>query len=136
IQALLDLVGIPYIGSGMLASAIAMDKDISKRLFRDAGVPTPAGHMAPVDSATVERDVGYPAVVKPSKQGSTVGLTIVRRPLDLAAAIEEAYRYDDEVMIERFIPGRELTVPILGDRALPVGEIIPKNEIFDYECKY
>jgi len=136
LQALLDLVGIPYIGSGMLASAVAMDKDISKRLFRDAEVPTPAWRMAPVDSATVERDIGYPAVVKPSKQGSTVGLTVVKRPDELAAAIEEAYRFDDEVMIEQFIGGRELTVPILGDQALPVGEIIPKHEIFDYECKY
>jgi D-alanine-D-alanine ligase len=75
-------------------------------------------------------------VVKPSKQGSTMGLTVVRRAEDLEAAVEHAGRYDDEVMIEAFIPGRELTVPILGDDALPVGEIIPKNEIFDYESKY
>jgi len=84
----------------------------------------------------VERGVGLPAVVKPSKQGSTVGLTLVREGRELEAAIAEAARYDDEVMIEQFIPGRELTVSVLGDRALPVGEIIPKHELYDYECKY
>jgi D-alanine-D-alanine ligase len=136
LQALLDLVGVPYTGSGMLGSAMAMDKDISKRLLRFAGVPTPDWLMAPVEEARVGAELGYPAVVKPSKQGSTVGLTVVRRGADLDAAIEEAYRYDDEVMIERFVPGREITVPILGDEALPVGEIIVDSEIFDYESKY
>lgn len=136
LQALLDLTGMPYIGSGMLASAMAMDKDISKRLFRDAGVPTPPWLMAPVTVQDVLEMTGFPTVVKPSKQGSTVGLTVVKRPEDLDAAIAEAFRFDDEVMIERFIPGRELTVPILADEALPVGEIIVQREIFDYESKY
>jgi D-alanine-D-alanine ligase len=136
LQALLDLVGIPYIGSGMLASAVAMDKDISKRLFRDAGVPTPAWRMAPVGADEIRRAVGFPCVVKPSKQGSTVGLSVVKDPAGLERAIAEAYHFDDEVMVEQFIPGRELTVPILGDAALPVGEILTKNEIFDYEAKY
>jgi len=136
LQALLDLAGIPYTGTGHAASAAAMDKDLSKRLFRFAGVPTPDWLMAPADPAEVERELGYPLVVKPSKQGSTVGLSVVRRREDLAAAIEEAYRHDDEVMLERFVPGRELTVGILGGEALPVGEIIPKKEIYDYECKY
>src|SRR4029079_12284089 len=80
--------------------------------------------------------LGLPVVVKPSKQGSTVGLSVVKKAQALAGAIEEAFRYDDEVMIEQFIAGRELTVGILGDEALPVGEIIPKHEIYDYECKY
>ena len=80
--------------------------------------------------------LGLPVVVKPSKQGSTVGLSVVKRPEDLPAAIADAFQFDDEVMIERFIAGRELTVGILGDDALPVGEIIPKHEIYDYECKY
>ena len=74
--------------------------------------------------------------MKPNKQGSTVGLTVVRKPEELSAAIELAYRHDDEVMIEKFVPGRELTVPVLGDAALPVGEIIVEREIFDYETKY
>jgi D-alanine-D-alanine ligase len=92
--------------------------------------------MAPATREQVAVIVGFPAVVKPSKQGSTVGLSVVRDAQDLEHAIEEAYRFDDEVMIERFVPGRELTVPVLGDEALPVGEIIPQHEIFDYECKY
>ena len=136
LQALLDLVGIPYIGSGMLGSAVAMDKDISKRLMRVAGVPTANWLMAPVLLEDVEEHVGFPCVVKPSKQGSTVGLTVVKSADALEDAVQLAARYDDEVMIEAFIPGREFTVPVLGEDALPVGEIIPKNEIFDYESKY
>ena len=154
IQALLDMVGVRYTGSGHLASALAMDKDLSKRLFRAAGVGTadwlmtgPAVSLTPSvgltssgsltpSAAEVERALGWPVIVKPSKQGSTVGLSIVREPSALASAVEEAARHDDEVMIERFIPGRELTVAVVGDRALPVGEIFPKHEIYDYECKY
>ena len=136
IQALLDMVGIPYTGSGSLASAVAMDKDISKRLFRHSGIATPDWMMAPASRAEVDGRLGWPAVVKPSKQGSTVGLTIVDQPADLAAAIEEASHFDDEVMIEAYVPGRELTVGVLGHEALTVGEIIPQHRIFDYECKY
>jgi D-alanine-D-alanine ligase len=84
----------------------------------------------------VERALGWPVIVKPSKQGSTVGLSIVKQPNELRAAITEAFKHDDEVMIERFIAGRELSAPVIGGEALPVGEIIPKHEIYDYECKY
>lgn len=136
VQTLLDMVGVPYTGSGPLGSAVAMDKDMSKRLFRQAGVPTADWLMAPAAAAEVGRELGWPAVVKPSKQGSTVGLTVVKGPEELAGAVETAYRYDDEVMIEAFVPGRELTVGVLGDEALVVGEIIPAHELFDYECKY
>lgn len=136
LQALLDMAGVRYTGSGHLASALAMDKDLSKKLFRQAKVKTADWQMAPAKIEDVKNSFGFPAIVKPSKQGSTVGLTIVKKPEDLAAAIEEASKYDDEVMVEQFIPGRELTVGVLGDVALPVGEIIPKHEIYDYECKY
>jgi len=136
IQALLDLTGVPYTGSGHLASALAMDKDLSKRLFRAAGVPTADWLMAPVTPEQVDGALGFPVIVKPSKQGSTVGLSVVHGPGELQAAVDEAFEHDDEVMVEAFIAGRELTVGILGDRALPVGEIIPKHEIYDYECKY
>jgi D-alanine-D-alanine ligase len=136
VQALLDLGGIPYTGSGHLASALAMDKDLSKRLFRDAGVRTPEWLMAPASDDEIVSALGLPVIVKPSKQGSTVGLTLVKKREELQAAIAEARKYDDEVMIEQFIAGRELTVGILGDEALPVGEIIPRHEIYDYECKY
>ena len=136
LQTLLEMVGVPYTGSGRLGSAMAMDKDISKRLFRDGGIPTAEWLMAPVTTESVAKAIGWPAVVKPSKQGSTVGLTVVREPGELDAAIELAARYDDEVMVERFVPGRELTVGILDGEALAVGEIIPRHELFDYECKY
>jgi D-alanine-D-alanine ligase len=129
-------VGVPYTGSGMLGSAMAMDKDITKRLLRDGGVPTAAWLMAPVSADEVEDALGWPVVVKPSKQGSTVGLSVVREPGELDAALELAFRFDDEVMVERFVAGRELTVPIVGEDTLPVGEIITKSEIFDYESKY
>ena len=136
IQALLDMAHIRYTGSGHLSSALAMDKDLSKILFRAAGVQTAHWMMAPASVEDVEKTLGFPVVVKPSKQGSTVGLSVVKEKVKLDAAITEAWRYDDEVMIEQFIPGRELTVGILGDRALPVGEIKPVHEIYDYECKY
>lgn len=136
IQALLDMAHVRYTGSGHLASALAMDKDLSKRLFRAADVNTADWLMAPAAIEQVEGILGLPVVVKPSKQGSTVGLSVVKKRGDLAKAIEEASKYDDEVMIERFVPGRELTVGVLGDIALPVGEIISKHEIYDYECKY
>jgi D-alanine-D-alanine ligase len=136
LQTILDMIGVPYTGSGPIGSAMAMDKDIAKHLFREAGVPTAPWLMAPATVQDVEQHLGWPVVVKPSKQGSTVGLSVVRAPAELAAAIEEAGRHDDEVMIEAFIPGRELTVGILDGMALAVGEIIPRHEIFDYECKY
>ena len=136
IQALLDMAHVKYTGSGHLASALAMDKDLSKKLFRMADVKTADWLMSPVTIEQVEGMLGLPVVVKPSKEGSTVGLTLVKKRGDLAAAIAEASKYDTEVMIERFVPGRELTVGVLGDVALPVGEIIPKHEIYDYECKY
>lgn len=136
IQAMLDLAGVPYTGSGHLASALAMDKDLSKQLFRQAGVATANWLMAPASVAQVEGTLGFPVVVKPSKQGSTVGLAIVKAAADLDRAVAEAFEFDDEVMIEQFVAGRELTVGILGGDALPVGEIVPKHEIYDYECKY
>jgi len=136
LQALLDLTGVPYTGSGHLASALAMDKDLSKHLFRAAGVPTADWLMAPVTVEQVDATLRFPVIVKPSKQGSTVGLSVVKAAAELQPAIEAAFEHDDEVMVERFIAGRELTVGVLGGQTLPVGEIIAKHEIYDYECKY
>jgi D-alanine-D-alanine ligase len=143
VQAFLDMAGVPYTGSGHLASALAMDTDLSKHLFRREGVSTAEWMMverAGGASAEVMQEaiatLGLPLIVKPSKQGSTVGLSVVKEPSALEPAIREAFRYDDEVMLERFIAGRELTVGVLGDETLPVGEIIAKHEIYDYECKY
>ncbi|HEY6219442.1 MAG TPA: D-alanine--D-alanine ligase [Gemmatimonadaceae bacterium] len=146
IQALMDVVGVPYTGSGHLASAIALDKEVSKHLFRDAKVPTAewlvvskqswrSNRAAQPLDRWVER-LGLPLIVKPPREGSTVGLTVVKDSRQLPAAIDEALQFDDAALLEAFIPGRELTVSILGGEALPVGEIIPKHEIYDYECKY
>jgi D-alanine-D-alanine ligase len=135
IQAVLDLAGLAYTGSNHAASATAMDKDLSKRLFRAAGVPTADWLMAPATEKEVAV-LGWPVVVKPNKQGSTVGLTVVRSPNSLREAVDLALRYDPEVMIEKFIAGREFTVGILEGVALPPGEIIPPGEIFDYQAKY
>ena len=136
IQNLLELAGVKYTGSGPLGSALALDKDISKRLFLVSEVLTAAWLMAPVTTELVDLELDWPVVVKPSREGSTVGLTVVREAAGLSAAIREAAQYDAEVMVEAFVPGRELTVGILGDEALAVGEIIPRHDLFDYECKY
>jgi D-alanine-D-alanine ligase len=136
LQAVLDVIGVPYTGSGPLASALAMDKDLSKRLFRATGVPVPAWFMTPVSPEDVTTALGWPVIIKPSKQGSSVGLTLVKKAQDLDSAVKLATRYDDEVMAEQFVPGKELTVGVLGDVPLPVGQIVPKHELFDYETKY
>jgi D-alanine-D-alanine ligase len=136
IQALLDLAGMAYTGSNHIASAAAMDKDLSKRLFRSVGVPTADWLMAPAAADAAGAALGWPLVVKPNKQGSTVGLSVVREPAQLQDAIDRALRFDDEVMLERFIAGREFTVGVLEGVALPAGEIISKGEVFDYESKY
>src|SRR5690606_22521927 len=122
---------------GVLGSAVGMDKEISKRLFRAAGVPTPEWLTAPVDAETVAAELGFPVIVKPNAEGSTVGLTLVREPGELDAAIAAAAEFDRTVLIERYVAGRELTVGVLEDRALAVGEIISATgPIFDYQAKY
>ena len=137
LQALLDLYGLKYTGSGRLGSALAWDKGIAKQLFVNAEVPTPDWLLAPATGDEVSARLGFPVIVKPTGQGSTVGLTLVEQPGELAGAIDLAARFDADVLIERFVPGRELTVGILDDVPLAVGEIIPaKGGIFDYEAKY
>jgi len=141
IQAMLDLAGVPYTGSGHLASALGMDKDLSKHIMRAHGVQTADWILAndPATAPTIDSaqaKLGLPLIVKPSKQGSTVGLSIVKQPAEFGPALAEAFKHDDEVLIETFIAGRELSVPVIGGMALPVGEITSVKEIYDYECKY
>jgi D-alanine-D-alanine ligase len=138
VQTLLELGGLRYTGSGPLGSALAMDKDISKRLLRAAGVPTPDWLMVPADAGEVYERLGYPMIVKPNREGSTVGLSLVERPEDLAPAIAAAAVFGPEVMLERYVSGRELTVGVLDNVPLAVGEIIPGGgrPIFDYAAKY
>lgn len=146
LQGALELLGVPYTGSGVLASAMAMDKSVSKRMFLAAGIPTPRYQLLKrrdgigetvLNSILDEFEV--PFIVKPSTQGSTIGLTIVQEPEELAAALEKAFIYDAEVLAEEFIDGSELTVGILGGieaEALPIVEIVPYSGIYDYHAKY
>jgi D-alanine-D-alanine ligase len=136
VQGLLDLAGVPYTGSGCLGSAVAFDKRVSKELLAHGGVPTPAWTGTSAAPEEIVAALGLPMVVKPSSGGSTVGLSVVRSEGELEPAIELAARYDDDVLCEAFIPGRELTVAVLEGEALPPVEIIPSHEIYDYECKY
>ncbi len=142
LQALLDLTGKPYTGSGMLASAVAMDKALSKKLFERDGVPTPPWRLYRrrngdrPDDAAVEAVGGYPVIVKPNDEGSTFGLTGVKRRDELGPAFDLAMRYSNNVLLEAFIPGRELTVAVLGEQVLPIVEIRPKSGLYDYESKY
>lgn len=145
LQGTLEMLGIPYTGSGVAASAMAMDKGVSKRLFLAAGISTPRSRLYLKSDA--ERDLakevsasfGIPVVVKPTTQGSSIGVVVVKEIGDLATAIAEAFRYGDEVLIEEFIAGRELTVTIFGasaPRSLPIIEIVPHSGRYDYQSKY
>ena len=135
VQALLEKAGVPYTGSAASESRLAMDKDRSKKRFRAAGIPTPDWAMWPVSAEEVEA-LGLPLVVKPSRVGSTVGLSVVREVRELDAAVGRALTFDDQVLLERFVGGGEYTVGVLEGQALAVGEIVPPGEIFDYHSKY
>jgi D-alanine-D-alanine ligase len=136
IQAVLDFAGIKYTGSGALGSGVAMDKDLAKRLMRAAGIPTPDWIAGGREAEYVIDRLGLPLIVKPNAQGSSVGLSLVKDRAGLEAAVESARRFDTE-LYERFVPGREITVGVLDDRALGVGEIIlPPDKPFNYSDKY
>lgn len=136
IQALLDASGVLYTGSDRLGCSLAMDKEVTKRLLRDAGVPTPDWLTGPCTPDEVEDALGLPVIVKASGGGSSLRLVLAHDRAQLKAAIEESGGWDDVVLFERYHAGRELTVGVVGRDTLPVGEIIPEHEIFDYECKY
>jgi D-alanine-D-alanine ligase len=136
LQGLLELAGFPFVGSDRLGCTLAMDKEVSKRLFHWAGIPTAPWSADPSAREGIERDLGFPLVVKPPSGGSTLGLSVVRDRAALGDALSEARRFEARVLLERFVGGRELTVGVVGGEALPVGEIIPEHEIFDYTCKY
>ncbi|RME23695.1 MAG: D-alanine--D-alanine ligase [Deltaproteobacteria bacterium] len=140
VQGLLECMRIPYTGSGVLASALSMDKVFSKKLFRQAGLP-----VAPdvVVSGDAGRDLepsklpfDLPVVVKPSREGSSVGVSIVRKAADLAAALEQAAGLAGDVLVEQYVPGREISVAVLDGRALGAIEIKPAREFYDYTAKY
>ncbi|MGE5575694.1 MAG: D-alanine--D-alanine ligase [Syntrophothermus sp.] len=148
-QGLLELMGIPYVGSGVLASALGMDKVMAKKLFRYDGITTPADFV--VNKEDLERQdqasltkkilekVGLPMVVKPNASGSTVGVTIVHNQNELWGALKEAFRYDESVLVEEYIKGTEITATVIGNsrpKVYPLIEIVPKTAFYDYEAKY
>ena len=138
VQGALELMGIPYTGSGVLASALAMDKWRTKLIWQAAGIPTPRYVLLDggTDFAAVSRDLGLPLMVKPANEGSSIGMSKVTAADDLPRAYELAARYDDLVFAEQFIEGAELTAAILGDRALPLIRLETPRIFYDYEAKY
>ena len=136
VHALLDIAGVPYTGSDRLGCSLAMDKEVSKRLFRDARIPTPMWMTGTPTPEEVERRLGLPVIVKVASGGSSLRLVLAHDRSELERAIEESWTWNDLVLFEQYHKGRELTVGVVGGRALPVGEIIPAHELFDYECKY
>ncbi|MBI5048989.1 MAG: D-alanine--D-alanine ligase [Deltaproteobacteria bacterium] len=139
IQGLLEIMGIPYTGSGILASAISINKVLAKRLFMLNKIPTPAFKVVKkgdvINNAMFE-GLGLPSIVKPNSQGSTIGVSVVSNKKNFPSAIKKALKYNDTALIEKFIKGRELTVGILSGRALPIVEIRPKNGMYDFKAKY
>ncbi len=138
VQGALELMGIPYTGSGVLASSLGMDKWRSKLMWQATGIATPAFEIVHADSdfAAIEQRLGLPLFVKPANEGSSVGISKVKHTGGLKAAYMEAAKYDPLVIAEQFIGGGEYTVGILGDSALPIIRIIPANEFYDYDAKY
>lgn len=145
LQGALELLGIPYTGSGVLSSAMAMDKGITKRIFLSANIPTPRSHLFTKSDrkrdlpAEIIADFSIPVVVKSAAQGSSIGVVIVEDRKELPAAINQAFQYSDTILVEEFITGRELTVAIWGTdspEALPIIEIVPHSGRYDYQSKY
>lgn len=143
IQSLLELRGINYTGSGILSSSLSMDKVMSKILFRHYGIETPEWIAVERDKYTsdnlpekIKKSFGYPCVIKPNDQGSTVGLTVCKDESEVNDAVKLAHKYSRIALIEEFIEGRELTVGVIEQTSLPVLEIRPKHGLYDYECKY
>jgi len=148
IQGLLDMLNIPYVGSDVLSSALAMDKQQAKRVFKTNGIPVAKSNIYYVTKqinkqhlvAQIKAEFTPPFVIKPNREGSTLGITIIENQDQVPDALDNAFASDDVVLVEEFIKGKELTIPVLGalgeERALPVIEIIPKNDFYDYESKY
>ena len=138
VQGLLELMGIPYTGSGVLASALAMDKVFAKKIFAASGLtitPYVVFHKGDAPDPSM-LTFGLPVVVKPSREGSSVGVSIVRKVEDLPKAFESAFGYDNEILVEKYVKGREIQVGILDEMGIGAIEIVPKNEFYDFEAKY
>ena len=137
IQGLLDFLGVPYTHSGVRASAVAMDKEMSKAMFAAAGLPVAKGAVVPIEDLVTADPMPMPYVIKPVNEGSSVGVSIIRQGDNRRAEVMAAWRFGPAAMVEEFIPGRELTVAVMGDRALAVTDIIADaGTFYDYQSKY
>ncbi|RMD60822.1 MAG: D-alanine--D-alanine ligase [Alphaproteobacteria bacterium] len=136
VQGLLELLCLPYTHSGVLASALAMDKQMTKRIAAAAGVVSPEGRVVPVEEVLAGDVMARPYVVKPVHEGSSVGVHIVREGDNTPPLDARGWRFGTKVLVEKFIPGRELTVGVMGARALAVTEIRPREGFYDYQSKY
>jgi D-alanine-D-alanine ligase len=138
VQGVLEFLGIPYTGSGVLASALAMNKIFAKQVFQSSGLTVASYQVLEKGEPLDLHRLGFtfPLVVKPSQEGSSVGVSIVKSPAELEPALALAFGYDREILVEQFIKGREIQVGVLNDRAIGAIEIVPKNEFYDYEAKY
>lgn len=136
IQGILEFLGLAYTHSGVMASALAMDKPMAKRLFETVGIPCPPHEIATRDDLRSGTVMNKPFVIKPMNEGSSVGVTIVLQDDDLPALDDDAWALGDAVMVEKYVPGRELTVAVMGDKALGVTEIRPAKGFYDYTAKY
>ena len=137
VAAYLETLNIPFTGSEQDSSKICMDKDLSKKLVSDKGIVTPkwiASSSLPSESQL--ESLGLPIIVKPNDQGSTIGLSLVKDKIEIGPAFKIASNFADSVMFESFILGREITVPIIGSNSYSIVEIVPKKNLYDYECKY
>jgi D-alanine-D-alanine ligase len=136
VQGLLETLGIPYTHSGVLASALAMNKPAAKRLFAAADIPSPEGQVTTREAASAGDLMDPPYVIKPLGEGSSLGVSIVRVGDNAPAKLNGAWPYGDRILIERYIPGREITVAVMGDRALGVLEIKSRDHFYSYDAKY
>lgn len=140
VQSILDLMNVKYTGSGVLASSIGIDKNISKVIVKHFDIKTPKWKLLSKNDKqeliNIIDEVGLPCIFKPNDQGSTIGFSLIHSLNEIDKAFDEALKYSDYVLVEKFIKGRELTVSILGNEALPIIEVKPKHELYDYECKY
>ena len=138
VQKMLEDASIPYTGSDVEASRLALDKITSKEVFIKNGIPVPAYIVFEKNIFSIDEadSLGYPLVVKPQFEGSSIGLSIVREKKLLKGSLDKAFQYGDRLLLERYIEGRELTVGILENKALPVIEIVTRNKVYDYEAKY
>jgi D-alanine-D-alanine ligase len=135
IQGMLEIMGIPYTGCGVFSSSACMDKIVSKKIFEYAKIPTPKWFIVEKFKPVPEK-INYPVVVKPASQGSAIGISIVKNKKEFEKAIKSAFSYDEQILVEKYIKGIEITAGVLNGQNLPIVEIVPKGKFYDFKSKY